>query len=247
MQVEAAPSPNTRSPRLGDITADTYKADPRSIDLNERAVRAVDAQDFKTAEDLFRQALAADAKNVTAAVNLAAMYLTNKKNTEATTLLEEYTQRYPTEASLSARLGDAYFASKRIKEAVTAYEKALVSDPAYPAISARLGTLYALQKRLPEAERLFQKAVDQDPRNGQLLASLSSVLLANGKPDMAVSTAKRALQLNPTKEVYITLGSAYEALNDSRNSLIAFERARDLGGANPELTKKIASLRETND
>jgi len=215
--------------------------------LNERAVAAVNSKDFKTAEDLFRQSLAADEKNVTAAVNLAAMYLTNKKTAEATSLLEEYVQRYPAEASLSARLGDAYFASKNVKAAVASYEKALAADPTYPAISAGLGTLYAIQRKLPDAERLFQRAVDEDPRNGQLLASLSSVLLANGKPDMAISTAKRALQLNPTKEVYVTLGSAYEALKDSRNSLIAFERARDLGDTTPELTKKIADLRKSTE
>lgn len=238
----SAPRPDTSAAPKPPTNRPAYQADARSIELNERAVKAVNSGDYKGAEDLFKQALTADAKNVTAAVNLAAMYMTNEKTSAAVTLLEEYTGLYPTDASLAARLGDAYFNSKKIKEATVAYEKALSLEPAFPLISARLGTLYALQNRLADAERLFQQAVTEDPRNEQWLASLSSVLLANRKPDMAISTAKRALQLNPSKAVYRTLGSAYETLDDSKNSLIAYQRARDLGDNSPELLAKIKEL-----
>lgn len=235
----AAPRP---APSASDATSASYTAAPASIELNEKAVLAVNSRDFAEAESLFKKSLAADPKNVTAVVNLAAMYLTNKKNTEAIKLLEEYTVSYPEDASLQARLGDAYFASKRVGDATSAYERALKIDSQYPNVAARLGTLYTLSRKLPDAERLFMLAVEQDPRNGQALASLSSILLANGKPDMAVRMAKRALQINPTKELYITLGSAYEALHDLKNSTIAFERARDLGDTSPELRAKLEEL-----
>lgn len=238
----ALSAPRPTSPKQAATNESTYTATPASIEFNEKAVLAVNSHDFAAAEDLFKKSLAADGRNVTAVVNLAAMYLTNKKNTQAIELLEEYTVTYPDDASLQARLGDAYFASKRVNDATTSYERALKLDPKYPNVAARLGTLYTLSRRLPDAERLFLQAVEQDPRNGQLLASLSSILLANGKPDMAVSMAKRGLQINPTKELYITLGSAYEALKDLKNSVIAFERARDLGDSSPELRAKLEEL-----
>ncbi|MFM1847549.1 MAG: hypothetical protein RL417_1023 [Pseudomonadota bacterium] len=239
--VLAAPKPQTaeQAPDTG------YKAAPLSIELNEKAVLAVNARDFAGAEDLFKRALAADDKNVTAVVNLAAMYLTNKKSTEAVALLKEYSEKYPDDASLQARLGDAYFASKKVKEATGAYERALKLDPRYPNVAARLGTLYTLSRRLPDAERLFMQAAEEDPKNPQVLSSLSSLLLANGKSDMAVSMAKRALQIKPSKELYITLGSAYEAQKDLKNSIIAFERARDFGEKSPELEAKLETLRKS--
>lgn len=240
----SAPRPST--PKESAATESTYTAAPASIELNEKGVLAVNSRDFSEAEDLFKKSVAADPKNVTAVVNLAAMYLTNKKNTEAITLLEEYTATYPGDASLQARLGDTYFASKRVGDATTAYERALKIDPQYPNAAARLGTLYTLSRKLPDAERLFLQAAEQDPRNGQVLSSLSSILLANGKPDMAVRMAKRGLQINPTKELYITLGSAYEALNDLKNSTIAFERARDLGDTSPELRAKLEELEKAS-
>jgi len=239
-----APRPST--PQDNPATEASYTATPASIELNEKGVLAVNSRDYLEAEDLFKKSAAADPKNVTAVVNLAAMYLTNKKNKEAIDLLEEYTATYPGDASLQARLGDTYFASKRVGDATRAYERALKLDPKYPNAAARLGTLYTLSRKLPDAERLFLQAVEQDPRNGQVLASLSSILLANGKPDMAVRMAKRGLQVNPTKELYITLGSAYEALKDLKNSTIAFERARDLGDNSPELRAKLEELEKAS-
>ncbi len=62
-----------------------------------------------------------------------------------------------------------------------------------------------------------------------------------------MSTAKRALQIKPTKELYVTLGSAYEALKDVKNSVIAFERARDMGDNSTELKAKLETLRSSLD
>ena len=89
---------------------------------------------------------------------------------------------------------------------------------------------------------MLNRAVKQNPKDTQLLANLSSVQLANGNPQQAISTAKRAIQILPTSEVYITLASAYEALKDYKNSLIAYQRAVDLGDKRPELQKKIEGL-----
>ena len=218
------------------------EGDPRSIELNEKGVAAVKARNLKQAEDFFRRSLATDTKNLTAVVNLAAIYMTLRRVPEAISLLEEYSSKYQQDPALYARLGDAYFAGKKIRESVSAYEKALVLDPHFPNVASRLGTVYALTNRLHDAERMFLQAVEENPRDAQTLASLSSLFLGNGKPQLAVSTAKRALQVKPTKEVYVTLGSAYELLKDFKNSLIAFQRAQDLGESSAEVKEKVTAL-----
>ena len=220
------------------------QVNPRSLELNEKGVVALQAKDFKRAEELLLGALSADAGNVTAAYNLASVYLTQKKFPEAITLLKQYISKSPEDAGLSARLGDTYFAMKNAKDAVTAYEAALAKDPKFPGVSAKLGTLYTMSNRLPDAEKSLLNAVELDPGNGDLLANLAALFLANGKPVQAVQTAKRALQVKPVSRVYVTMGNAYEVQADLKNALIAYQRAADLGDTSSELKKKIEALQK---
>jgi tetratricopeptide (TPR) repeat protein len=85
-------------------------------------------------------------------------------------------------------------------------------------------------------------AVDQNPKDFNTLASYSSLLLGNGKAEDAIGAAKRSLQIKPSSEAYITLGTAYEIKGDFKNSLISFQRAADLGDTRKELKEKIALL-----
>jgi tetratricopeptide (TPR) repeat protein len=212
------------------------------LELNEQGVQAVKAKNFTKAEELFKRSIAVDPQNLTAVFNLASMYLTNKSEESAISLLETYTEKVQNDAGLFARLGDAYFATKKPDEALTAYEKALALDKGYPGLLERLGTVYALRNRFGDAERMLILASDQNPRDPQLLANLSSIYLKNKKPQESITAARRALQVKPTTEVYVTMGSAYETLGDFSNALISFQRAKDLGDKRAELEKKIAAL-----
>jgi len=216
--------------------------DPRSLGLNEKAVTALNAGRTAQAEELFQQALAADPRNLTAAFNLGGMLLNNKKITEAINLLEGYTAEYQQDPGLFSRPGDAYFANKQLKEAAASYEKAFQLHQNYPNLPTRLATSYGLLNNSKEAEKFMKMAVDQNPKDFKSLASYSSLLLGNGKADDAISAAKRSLQLKPTSEAYVTLGTAYEIRGDFKNSLISFQRAVDLGDSRKELKEKIAQL-----
>lgn len=219
------------------------KAGP-SFELNERGVEAVRNNNFAQAESLFKKAIAADRHNLSAVFNLAGVYLNNKRQKDALALLNSYIKEYDQDAGLFARRADVYFSMKDVTLAAKDYEHALKLDPQYPAAASKLSTAYILLKRPADAEKMLLQAVELEPKNGQLLQNLSSVFLTNGKPEQAISTAKRALQVAPTSELYVTLGNAYEALGDAQNSLISFQRASDLGDARPELKQKIEQLKK---
>jgi len=235
VSVAAAPKPST---------ATVGKGNPKSIELNEKGAKAIIAHDFKSAENLFREALVADRGNLSAAYNLATVYLTVKREAEAVTLLEAYVKEYPNDAGLLLRLGDAHFATKNVAKASQNYERAYAIDPAQTGLASKLATIYGLTNRVADAEKVLLQAAEKNPRDGQILANLSAVFLADGKADKAISTAKRALQVKPSPELYITLGAAYESLKDYKNSLIAFQRAVDLGSEKAELKQKIEELQE---
>ena len=220
------------------------KISKESFELNEKGVAQIKNRDFVGAESTFRKALAADEKNITAAFNLASVLLVNKKEAAAIVLLNDYVKREPGDAGLQVRLGDAYFGSKDVKKASAAYEKALALDPEYPELLSKISTIYILTNRNQEAEKYLDMAAAQNPKDPKILANLSAVYLGNGKADKAIAAAKRSLQLEPNKDVYITLATAYETLKDYKNSLIAFQRAADLGDTRDEVQKKIEGLKK---
>ena len=226
------------------LAAPASKGNPKSMALNEKGVSAATAKQYKVAEKLFKDALKIDEGNLTAVFNLASMYLANQKESSAVALLESYTVKMPNDPGLQARLGDAYFASRNIDSALTYYSKAIELDPTYQGVHAKLSTIYSLKNQLDMAERMALRAIELEPKNGQILANLSSIFLANNKPEKAISTAKRALQVKASSEVYITLGSAYETLQDYNSSLIAFKRAADLGDDTDELGEKIEAIKK---
>lgn len=214
----------------------------QSIKLNEAGVAQVKGKNFLAAEDSFKRALAADRSNLTAVYNLAGVYLQNKRTAAAIELLDAYTKETQADAGLFSRLGDAYFAAKQVDKAIQSFEKAYSTDPNYPQVITKLGTLYSLKKQLKKAEDILKDGAKRSPNDAQLLSNLSSVLYANKKTKEAITFAKRSLQINPTKELYITLGNCYLSIADKKNAKVALERARDLGDKSPELQKLLKEL-----
>ena len=82
----AAPKTDSGQSNTAQTAATNADAhgDSRSFDLNERGVAAVKARDLKQAEEHFRKSLALDPKNLTAVINLAAVYMTVRRVPEAT-------------------------------------------------------------------------------------------------------------------------------------------------------------------
>ena len=212
--------------------------------MNDRGIVQIKAKNFSQAEDTFRRAVLLDPYNLGAVFNLASTLLINKKEEEAIVLLNDYTKKAPHDGGLFMRLGDAYFGTRKVEEAMKAYEQAYQLEPNIIELASKLGTVYLLNNRFAEAEKYLEAALEHEPANLQLLTNLSSVYLANAKIEKAISTAKKALQVKASKEIYITLATAYEISKDYKNALIAFERARDLGDEREEVKKKIAGLKK---
>lgn len=241
LTTEAAAHPESESSTL-NIPAMRKKA---SRAQNEEGVRETRASHDDLAELAFRRALTYDPNNLTAVFNLAGVLLNSQRVNQAIALLEKYARHSDSYADLSARLGDAYFTAKRVAEAEQAYERALSLVPDYPGLPIKLATLYGLKQDFKRAEQMLELATAQTPNDAQILNNLGNLYILNGKSEKAIAAAKQALQIRTSKESYLTLGSAYETQRDYENSLIAFQRARDLGASSPELVEKIEKMRSS--
>lgn len=240
----AAPKPATKSEAPAQKLSATSQ---RSRELNEKGAAFAQQAKFKEAEESLREAVSLDSKNLTAIFNLGSVFIQRGKLNEAVTLLEKHANEAQTDAGLFARLGDAYFSLKKLPSARSNYEKALSLDPSLPKIPARLGTVYTMSTdvkgNLDKAIKLYLLAVEQEPNNVEYLSNLLNLYIATNEGQKAVSTAKRALQVTPSAELYANLGAAYELEKEWKNSLIAYERAKDLGDKSPETREKIEALR----
>ncbi|MGA1190658.1 MAG: tetratricopeptide repeat protein [Bdellovibrionota bacterium] len=216
----------------------------KSAQLNEQGAAFAQEAKFGKAEESLREAISLDSQNLSAIFNLGSVLIQVGKLKEAVELLETHSRRAGTDAGLFARLGDAYFTQKNIQKAQNAYERALALDGTLPKIPARLGTVYSLNNSLDKAIEQYLVAIQQEPENIEYLSNLVNLYLATNEPQKAVSTAKRALQLKPSSQLYASLGAAYELQNEWENSLIAFQRAKDLGEKSADVEEKIKILRK---
>ena len=241
----AAAAPSASQPAKTEANAASeQKGDSQAQALNTAGVELLQKSDFLGAIQQFKRALAREPRNLTVVANLSGAYIAAKQFDLAIELLTTYNSQYDKDPQLYTRLGDAYFSSKRPQQSIAPYEQALKLDPANVKIADKLATVYAMQNKLGDAERVLVKAIESDPKNGALLTNLSNIFLANSKPGEAIRTAKLALQVQPSSDVYVTMGSAYEQLKDLKNSLIAYQRAFDLGDQRPEIKQKLENLRD---
>lgn len=216
-----------------------------SRELNEQGVAALQSHDLKKSEALFRKAYTSDPKNLTAGYNLAGAYLAEGKNQLAVVVLQDLAKKDPKDASVMVRLGDALFSAERPAEALKAYQVATSLDAKYPKLMQKIGTVYSLTGDLKASEEALLQAVQQSPEDYDSLRNLANVFLANSKPDKAISTVKRALQIKPSADLYVTLGSAYEMKKDYPNALFSFHKAHEVGGLGKQeaqLNQRIADL-----
>ena len=213
-----------------------------SLSLNERGAQAFASKNFTKAEKFFKDSLQSDPKNLSAAFNYAGVLLVQKKERQAIALLEDYAKNHSKDVGIFVRLGDAYSANKQLSKALTQYEKAFKLEPDYIGLSGKLGSLYAMQNNITLAENMFAAAVKQQPNNRDYWANLGSIQLANNKPDEAIVSARRALRIQASSDVYITLATAYESKKDFEKSLTAYKRAKALGMKDDSLDDKIDEM-----
>lgn len=116
------------------------------------------------------------------------------------------------------------------EEAVREFEQELALDPTNANAAYELGELHRKSGALDRARDLFEAAVKQYPDFEDARIGLGRVLIASGKPELAVPHLVKAVSLNPESEVsYYQLSLGYRALGkvaEQEKALTALERIR---------------------
>jgi tetratricopeptide (TPR) repeat protein len=210
--------------------------------LNLQGLTAMREEDFSTAEKFFSNAHSIDPNNTSVLYNLSTVYLISGKSSEALKLLAEGRKNFPDDAHLTSRLGDVYFTMKALVLAQKTYQRAYNLDPTLTQTALRLTTTLILLKKNKDAEKMLDGLLARSAADHRMLGAIAALYFSSGNIPKGIKTATQSLQLHPTKEVYISLGSGYQLSGDKEKALDAFTKAAAMGQPTEELKRKIQEL-----
>lgn len=117
-----------------------------------------------------------------------------------------------------------------LAEAAKEFELELKLDPTNANAAYELAEMHRKSGELDQARELFEIALKHYPDFQEAQGGMARVLIAMGKPDLALPHVRKAIELNPEDEVaYYHLSQAYGALGNTaeqKKALAEFRRIR---------------------
>lgn len=203
-------------------------------------------KDFVSAEEEYNQALKLDPENQIAINGLGA--LTKEK--------------LKVQSSQFADLGLKLQAESKYDEAIAQYVKAIEISPEDPKLHYNIGTAFQAKEDFEHAERAYKKALELDPANEkakvalELLAKQQNTkkvqelsgkaveLYNSGNYQEAVSTYLAAVSITSGDASLIyNLGTAYQALGDTTNAKLQYEKASELDKNNQTYLNALKQIK----
>ena len=192
----------------------------------EMAVRAHGRNEFEQAEQLYRQALAADAANVDAwhCGGVLALQLG---------LPELAVQRLQRAVELGANLGGTHFLLGRAYKAmgmldfaIASYQRAVAVDPQLSDAYVSLGLALKDQERWEAAVSAYRQAIAINPASVEAHINLANLLQVLQQWGEALLHYDTAVVLAPqVAELHYNRGIVFRALNQHQEALESFQRA----------------------
>ena len=135
-----------------------------------------------------------------------------------------------------------------LQQAITLLNQAIERNPDEPRLYELRGRVYSRMRangslaHAKEAERDLKASLEKDPTRVESYVLLSNLYQLTNRPEEAVASYQRALEVNPTAEVYIRLGAQYEAMRRLKLARENYEAALRLDPEQPLAQNNLAWL-----
>ena len=160
--------------------------------------------------------------------SLGSIYKATGKVTESIAELNRALQLAPNSDEGYRRLGGAYLASGRKKEALKAYQRAVDINPYYWQNHNQLGLAYFEIGATEKALGAWSRITELEPENYIGYMNIAVAYFRQGQYAKSIPFTQKALQLQPTADLYSNLGSAYFFLRRYDEAVPLFEKAVEL-------------------
>jgi len=119
-----------------------------------------------------------------------------------------------------------------LDRAETAFQKALHLNPDSWETRNNLGNVYYQRREWEKAEREYETVLRMHPQSFESLVNLGNIRFKQGSYDAAITSYIKALKLKPQSAIaHRNLGSAFRAVDKSREAAEQFQRAAQLDQA----------------
>jgi tetratricopeptide (TPR) repeat protein len=203
---------------------------------------------LKKAQIIARKAVDLDAKNVDAQNNLGCILKEIGRHEEAIECFKNATNISPKYYQAHHNMAMCYAEMGRHEETTIAARYAIDFNPAYAPAYTTLATSLVELGEFQQAHFAAQRAVQLRP-DAESYLSLCQVLYLSSRFDDGYAALQEALKIEPDNAAaYFKLADIYERLDESREAVIAIDKAIEL---EPEIpifkARKAALLHVAND
>lgn len=167
--------------------------------------------------------------NLEARMNLANLFIENKKYKEAKQQIDAITERlesYPKLQYLNARL---YYLVKDFDKAKMLVKKEIELNPTVVEAYILLADIFVKEKNLVDAKNQYLKALQIKPKNTDAILGVAYVAFHRDQYDMALDQYQKAIEIEPNRaEIHKLLGDAYRKLGQSQLAIQAYQQFLEL-------------------
>jgi protein O-GlcNAc transferase len=196
----------------------------------------MEKDEFRRAQDFFRESIQLDSKNTKAVAGLSeALALEgNDELVKGSTAVAR--AKFEEALKYNAKNSPAYFGLAEVfaeldkdPDAIINYEKALANDKDLTEIYVPLGILYYQQGEIAKAENLLVKALAISPNDAQTQYFLGLIRYSQNRNDDALTAFNKAKTLDPTyAEAFFQSGETLVRLNRYREAALDYQKATTL-------------------
>jgi tetratricopeptide (TPR) repeat protein len=200
----------------------------QSVDYSAEGLKALDAQKYDAAVELFKKAVAADAKDYGARFNLALAYSFLGNDAEAIPQYKAVLELKPGLYEAELNLGISLLRSKDAAGAVAQLKSAAEQKPKEFQPVFHLGEAFDQTGALADAEAALTGAVALKPDSAAAELALGQVLMREKKLADAETHFRKAAALQPKYKSYLLeLATVYEAEHEGDRAAALYREFPD--------------------
>jgi tetratricopeptide (TPR) repeat protein len=204
----------------------------QSVDYSAEGLKALDAQKYDAAVDLFTKAVSEDPKDFSARFNLALAYSFLGKDAESIPQYKAVLDLKPGLYEAQLNLGISLLRSKDAANAVAQLKAASEQRPKEFRPVFYLGDARRETGALPDAEIAYTTAATLKPDSAEAEWGLAQVLMRQKKLGDSESHFRKAAALNPKYKSYLLeLATLYEADHQADRAIALYREFPDDPGA----------------
>ncbi|HTZ88861.1 MAG TPA: tetratricopeptide repeat protein [Alloacidobacterium sp.] len=199
----------------------------------------------------YKLALNADPESSYLNSHLAELYFQTGRVRDAIAAAQDEIKKNPNDVDAHKLLGRIYLRSlgnvqngepsdQMMKLAIDEYAKIVQLEPNNTENRLLLGRLYTLNHDSVHAEEQFKAAQKIDPDSEEVVLNIAGLYSEQGDNKRAIQVLSSLPEDDQTAKTLYALGQTYDQIKDTKNALIAYQKAFDLEPDNLDVERALA-------